>query len=244
MIRTTLNPTHIARNARRGLVATNLALTPRAHIHRRSSIFTTLLALAIASGLLTIPCTSSGGRALAASSSTHNDTSSGTIIPVQPGSGATTTPNACNGALSECTTAMLKIINQDRASYGLPKLNLKPAQSVGKASCVGSYGHSQAMARSGAIWHANAQFPRASFPNNICVHFMHAEENVGESSSGSALSDLKSLDTMMMGEPHSKNVCASTVNHACNILNPAFHQLGIGVYYSNGATWLTEDFTN
>jgi uncharacterized protein YkwD len=175
---------------------------------------------------------------------THGDTSSGTIIPVQPGSGATTTPNACSGALSECTTAMLKIINHDRTQSGLPKLTLKSAQSVGKASCVGSYGHSQAMARSGALWHANAQFPRASFPNSICVHFMHAGENVGESSSGNAPSDLKTLDTLMMGEPHDKNLCASTVNHACNILNPAFHQVGIGVYYSNGATWLTEDFTN
>jgi uncharacterized protein YkwD len=184
------------------------------------------------------------GASNAWASPVRTDTSSGTIIPVQPGSGTTTTPNACSGALSECTTAMLKIINQDRAEYGLAKLTLKPAQTIGKASCVGSYGHSRAMARSGAIWHVNVQFPRASFPNSICVRFMHAGENVGESSSGNALTDLKTLDTMMMAEPHGKNVCASTVNHSCNILNPAFHQVGIGVYYSNGATWLTEDFTN
>jgi uncharacterized protein YkwD len=177
-------------------------------------------------------------------SSPHGNTSSGTIIPVQTGSGATTTPNACSGALSECTTAMLKILNADRAQYGLAKLTLKPSQSVGKATCVGSYGHSQAMAKSGAIWHVNAQYPRASFPNSICVHFMHAGENVGESSSGNADGDLKTLEAMMMAEPHSKSACASTVNHACNILNPEFHQVGIGVYYANGATWLTEDFTN
>jgi uncharacterized protein YkwD len=177
-------------------------------------------------------------------SSVHGNSSSGTIIPVQTGSGATTTPNACSGAISECTTAMLKILNADRTQYGLPKLTLKPSQSVGKASCVGSYGHSLAMAKSGAIWHINAKFPRASFPNSICVHFMHAGENVGESASGNADGDMKTLDSMMMAEPHSKSACASTVNHACNILNPQFHQVGIGVYYANGAAWLTEDFTN
>jgi uncharacterized protein YkwD len=184
------------------------------------------------------------GASYAWAAGSQSGVSSGTIIPVQPGSGSTTTPHACHGALSECTTTMLNLINGDRAQYGLPKLTMKPVQSVGKASCVGSYGHSEAMARSSAIWHVNAQFPRASFPNSICVHFMHAGENVGESSTGNALSDLKTLDTMMMAEPHGKGICASTTNHACNILNPAFHLVGIGVYYVNGATWLTEDFTN
>ena len=174
----------------------------------------------------------------------RSDTTNPTIIPVQQGPGTTTTPNACSGALSDCTTAMLKIINQDRAQAGLPPLTLKPAQSVGSASCVGSYGHSQAMAKSHAIWHVNAQFPKASFPHSICVHFIHAGENVGEAASGNAPGDLKTLDSMMMAEPHSKNSCATSVNHACNILNPLFHKVGIGVYYADGATWLTEDFTN
>lgn len=172
------------------------------------------------------------------------NTSSGTIIPISPGSGTTTTPNACHGAISECTTAVLTLINVDRAQYGLPKLTLKPAQSAGRASCVGSYGHSEAMAKSSAVWHINAQFPRASFPNSICVHFKQAGENVGESSSGNALNDLKTLDSLMMAEPHGKSICASTMNHACNILNPVFHKVGIGVYYANGEAWLTEDFTN
>jgi hypothetical protein len=43
----------------------------RAHIDRRPRISTTLLALAIASSLLTVPYASSGGRALAASSASR-----------------------------------------------------------------------------------------------------------------------------------------------------------------------------
>ena len=49
---------------------------------------------------------------------------------------------------------------------------------------------------------------------------------------------------MMMIEPHSRAVCASTINHACNILTPRFHHVGIGLYVANGTTWLTEDFVN
>lgn len=174
----------------------------------------------------------------------HGNTSSGTSVTVQSGSGATTTPNACSGALNRCATMMLKLINQDRVVHGLLRVALKPVQSAGTASCVGSYGHSQAMAKSGAIWHTNAQFPRASFPHSICVPFMHAGENVGQSAMGNVNGDLQALDTLMMSEPHSASVCATTVNHACNILNPAFRHVGIGIYYADGATWLTEDFTN
>lgn len=169
---------------------------------------------------------------------------SGTVIKVAQGTGTTTTPDACAGALNACASATLKLINEQRTQHGLPRVALKPVQSVGTGSCVGSYGHSEAMARSGAIWHVNPQFPRASFPKSICVRFMHAGENVGESASGNVTGDLQALSDLMMSEPHTRADCASTVNHACNILNPAFHHVGIGVYYSNGATWLTEDFTN
>lgn len=59
---------------------------------------------------------------------------------------------------------------------------------------------------------------------------------------GGEVQDLHTMDQLMMGEPHSRHVCATTVNHACNILNPRFHRVGIGLYLSGGTTWLTEDF--
>jgi hypothetical protein len=100
------------------------------------------------------------------------------------------------------------------------------------------------MARSASVWHADSRYPRASFPNNVCVRFTTAGENVGESSSGVEGQDLEILNAMIMKEPHSASVCAVTINHACNVVNPAFHRVGIGIYYSAGSTWLTEDFTN
>ncbi len=199
-----------------------------------------VIGIAVVAGAVAWPL----GVTHVAAAAAHGNATSGTIIKVQPGNGASTTPDACTGALNSCTKATLKLINEQRIQHGLPKLSLKPVQSVGTTSCVGSYGHSEAMARSGAIWHVNPQFPRASFPNSICVRFMHAGENVGESASGNVSDDLEALSNLMMSEPHTRVDCASTVNHACNILNPAFHHVGIGVYYTDGATWLTEDFTN
>jgi uncharacterized protein YkwD len=98
------------------------------------------------------------------------------------------------------------------------------------------------MARSGTIWHVNPQYPQASFPRDICVSSRGAGENVG-AASGDEMADLIALNSMMMSEPHGRKACDAIVNHACNILSGAFHQMGIGVYYAGGVTWLTEDFT-
>lgn len=211
---------------------------------RHISLLTRTAALLTTCTILLLPTAGSLTSAQVLPSQSRNAGAATEIISVAVGSGTTTTPNACNTVVSGCTTRILGIMNADRSRYGLPKLVLTTAQSTGSTKCVGSYGHSVAMARSSAIWHINARYPRASFPTSICVPFLHAGENVGESASGNAKGDLKVLDNLMMSEPHSRSDCATTVNHACNILNPLFHKVGIGVYYINGATWLTEDFTN
>ncbi len=152
-------------------------------------------------------------------------------------------PSTTCGDRGACIATMLRMLNRDRARDGsLPVLSLAERQTVGSASCPGSYGHSAAMAQTGMIWHANSRFPHASFPANICLSYRTAAENVGESSSGNVVEDLQVLDRLMMSEPHGGRVCATTVNHACNILNPVFRYVGIGIYLKNGVTWLTEDF--
>jgi uncharacterized protein YkwD len=155
--------------------------------------------------------------------------------------GTATPAAACTGTQS-CTALLLSLVNRHRARHHLAALQLLSAQSRGAAGCPGSYGHSTAMAESGGIWHTNERFPRQSFPHNICVRYEFSGENVGEAFSGNESSDIESLDHMMMQEPHSSRVCASIVNHACNILDPDFRSIGIGLYVHNGATWLTEDF--
>lgn len=158
--------------------------------------------------------------------------------------GAPTVPVACPGTQSGCIHAMLTILNHDRHAAGLAPLKLTMTQTNGYAACVGSLGHSVAMAQTGTIWHTNSRDPKASFPRNICMRYSTAGENVGMSARGDEMQDLKGLDKLMMSEPHNASVCASTANHACNILNPQFHRVGIGLYQSGTTTWLTEDFVN
>jgi uncharacterized protein YkwD len=154
----------------------------------------------------------------------------------------TATPAATCTGVQSCTALLLDMVNRHRERHHLPALQLVPVQSRGEAGCPGSYGHSVAMAATGGIWHTNHHYPRQSFPHNICVRYAYSGENVGESFSGNEATDIQTLDHLMMQEPHSANACASTVNHACNILDPEFRAIGIGLYERNGATWLTEDF--
>jgi hypothetical protein len=137
---------------------------------------------------------------------------------------------------------MLATLNAERARFHRARLTLTLIQSNGRPGCAGSLGHSVAMAATGDIWHRNALRPHASFPQNVCVKHTSLGENVGMSASGDEVQDLIALHQMMMNEPHDARTCATTVSHACNILDPAFHRVGIGVYYANGTTWLTEDF--
>ncbi len=147
------------------------------------------------------------------------------------------TSSSCPGSQSGCIQAMLNIINADRSQAGVAPLTLNTTESNGTPTCVGSYGHSVHMAQMGAISHDQ-------FPADICVGFSIAGENVGEAGYGNELTDLQKLDNLMMSEPHTVATCSTTTNHACNILNTAFHQVGIGIYNANNTTWLTEDFTN
>jgi hypothetical protein len=149
---------------------------------------------------------------------------------------------ACGGSPRACAHVVLDLLNADRAKNHRGPLHLKLVQSMGMASCPGSVGHSIAMAASGSTWHQNSHYPRASFPRNVCVPFHHAAENLGMAFTGDTMTDLRVMDQLMMSEPHSASICRYSVNHACNELDPAFRQVGIGVESINGSTWLTEDF--
>lgn len=175
---------------------------------------------------------------------TPTPTATATLLPTAtatPQPTAMPQPN-CPGTQDGCIRAMLNLINQTRAQNGAPPLALSAVESSGTSSCPGAYGHSTAMAASGHIWHQDPGYPAQSFPNNFCVRTGALGQNVGEYSSGNELSDLQAMQNLMMSEPHDPATCASTVDHACNILSAGFNQIGIGIYVSGGATWLTEDF--
>ncbi|MDQ2742832.1 MAG: CAP domain-containing protein [Chloroflexota bacterium] len=176
--------------------------------------------------------------------STPTPTATATLLPTAtftPQPTVTPQPN-CPGTQDGCIRAMLNLINQTRAQNGAPPLALSGVESSGTSSCPGAYGHSTAMAASGHIWHQDPGYPAQSFPNNFCVRTGALGQNVGEYAGGNELSDLQAMHNLMMSEPHDPATCASTVDHACNILSAGFNQIGIGIYVSGGATWLTEDF--
>ncbi len=175
---------------------------------------------------------------------TPTPTATATLLPTAtftPQPTVTPQPN-CPGTQDGCIRAMLNLINQTRAQNGAPPLALSGVESSGTSSCPGAYGHSTAMAASGHIWHQDPGYPAQSFPTNFCVRTGALGQNVGEYASGNELRDLQAMHNLMMSEPHDPATCASTVNHACSILSAGFNQIGIGIYVSGGATWLTEDF--
>lgn len=146
---------------------------------------------------------------------------------------------------------MLNLINQERATYAAAQgiqmgpLRLNLVQSYGTGACVGSVGHSTAMANSGAIWHTDPNNPSsaASFPNNLCSGFSAAGENVGRWQEAQSESDaLTQIHLAMMQEQHDPATCAQVTSHACNILSNKYSQVGIGIVQQAGYVWLTEDF--
>jgi uncharacterized protein YkwD len=122
---------------------------------------------------------------------------------------------------------LLSLINGSRAGAGLSPLTLSAVQSAGTASCVGSYGHSVHMAQVGQIGHDQ-------FPQDICIPWSSAGENVGEAS-GSESNGIQLLHQLMMNEGPSGG-------HYRNIMSTTFTTVGIGLYYTGGTLWLTEDF--
>jgi hypothetical protein len=137
---------------------------------------------------------------------------------------------------ASCTQALLTLLNRDRAQFGVAPLTLNGLQSSGSNWCIGSHGHSAHMAATGTA-------SSDQFPADICVPHQSAGENVGVLDSGSEWTDLQRLDAGMMAEspPTPAPGCSGT--RACRILNPAYRQVGIGIYRdAAGTTWLTEDF--
>jgi len=88
----------------------------------------------------------------------------------------------CAVSGKECRNALLVLINSTRRTRGAPPLRLDLLQSNGLPrtgagiACVGSRGHSRAMARTGRVWHTDAQHASADFPRDICVPGVGAQE--------------------------------------------------------------------
>ena len=179
---------------------------------------------------------------------TFTPTSTPTPTPTNtatPPPTATPTPTpGCPGRYNGhdgCIDFMLGLLNQDRAQNGVGPLRLSMLQSVGNgSSCPGAYGHSVAMAQAGQLFHSDLS-------TEFCEYAGWRGQNIGYQYTGNEQQDLTNMNDLMMSEQHTANYCAQLAqnyqsNHACNIISTNFSQVGIGIYYVGGTTWLTEDF--
>ena len=101
-----------------------------------------------------------------------------------------------------------------------------PAVTAALSRASGS-SHSVHMQQVGQISHDQ-------FPQDICISWSAAGENVGEAA-GSENQGIQNLHQQMMNEGPSGG-------HYQNIMSGQFAIIGIGLYYVNGVLWLTEDF--
>jgi len=113
---------------------------------------------------------------------------------------------------------LVALVNQERAAAGLPPLGLSDvAVEVAEEWSV----H---MAASGVLAHNDAWFSRET------------KERAGAAASGENVAsniDVVDAHRRLMASPH----------HRANILDPRFHQVGVGaVQDGSGTWWITEDF--
>jgi|SRR3984893_6572044 uncharacterized protein YkwD len=149
------------------------------------------------------------------------------ITPTDTGSAPSATANPPPDSPDTYQQQLLNLINGSRASAGRGPLSFSAVQSAGNSNCVGSYGHSVHMAQVGQISHDQ-------FPQDICIPWSAAGENVGMAT-GNESAAIQGLHQQMMNEGPSGG-------HYQNIMSTTFTMVGIGLYYVNGALWLTEDF--
>jgi hypothetical protein len=160
-------------------------------------------------------------------------------IPSKTANAPPTAAQRCERSQSGCSQALLGLINRGRIEQAKSPLIFDSRQSRGfhafgsAARCVGSRGHSKAMARSGRLWRRNRAFPRASFPHDICGASRHPGEVV-TAASGTEWAALKRAATHLLSRGRSN---AATRR----LLAGRFHRAGVGIAHRNRRYFITVD---
>jgi len=157
------------------------------------------------------------------------------VPPVLPAVDPVT--SACSHTGSHCRAALLMLINGDRHAHHLPPLLLDMTQTRGSAAtgghrrCVGTRGHTRAMAKSGRTWHRNTRYPHASYPHDICRPGTRSAEN-DDAASGNEWAAVQTI------EQHSMH---STTQRG-RLLSRHFTHIGLDLERRGFRVFVTEDF--
>ena len=134
---------------------------------------------------------------------------------------------------------MLALINQARASAGLPALTILSGLETSSSA------HNMRMAGGCGLSHQCPGEPALGDRETAAgVHWTAAGENIGE---GGPVSDTSAaIAQMAVGLTQSMlDEKPPNDGHRQNILSSTFTHIGIAVYRdSSGTVWLTQDFSN
>jgi uncharacterized protein YkwD len=209
------------------------------------------------------PCASPAAMAVAATPvvvtvppshavvSTHHTkaapSASASAGPSTPGSAAsaaaspTATPTASATANQDGApaTQVLALINQARATAGLPALTLTAGLETTSSA------HNLLMADGCGLSHQCPGEPAIGDRETAAgIHWTAAGENIGEG--GPVADTTAAIASMAVGLTQSMlNEQPPNDGHRLNILSTSFTHIGIAVYRdSSGTVWLTQDFSN
>jgi len=167
---------------------------------------------------------------------THPPTALSAPIPPAPPVADPVT-GACAHTGSDCQAALLMLINGDRQAHHRAPLLLDMTQTLGSARtsghrrCVGTRGHTRAMAKSGRIWHTNAHYPHAGYPHDICRRGMRSAENV-DAASGNEWAAVQTIEQYSMQVKKQRD----------RLLSPHFTHIGLDLQRRGFRVFVTEDF--
>jgi uncharacterized protein YkwD len=126
---------------------------------------------------------------------------------------------------------LLALLNADRAAAGVAPLTLLPALSTGARI------HSCDMDLHNNLSHTGSDGSNpAQRISATGTPFSTAGENIGDAGGYGVVGGIDAMDQQMMAEPLAPDT------HHWNIVNAAYHQVGIGAIYQYGKIWITEDF--
>ena len=176
------------------------------------------------------------------SAATHPSTASAsTARSTAPTTAASSAPASPAAAAQNGTAAtqVLALINQARASAGLPALTVTSGLDASSSA------HNMVMAGGCGLSHqCPGEAALGERETAAGVHWTAAGENIGEG--GPVADTTTAIAQMAVGLTQDMlNEQPPDDGHRMNILSSSFTHIGIAVYRDSGGTvWLTQDFSN
>jgi hypothetical protein len=141
-----------------------------------------------------------------------------------------------------CKRAIVAMLNQDRALYGVSPIALSLSMSNGiKGGCIGALGHARHLEQVVIDFSLFGQYAHDQFPADVCGTYRGASENAGVAQGFPKWDAFLQIDQGMMGEPYEEGC---TYDHKCNILSRSMDRVGVAVVKrSDGTVFVVEDFS-